>query len=324
MKAVVCGDYGPIETLAIRDVPEPSLTRDGVRIRMKVAALNPPDILMAQGKYQVKPPVPFVLGVEGMGTVLEAGPRAAGFKPGDRVMTYAGQGCFAEQVVAASHLVHHVPEGMPDEVAAGFSLAYGTSYHALVDRGRLQPGETVVVLGAAGGLGLCTIQIAKALGATVIAAASTPAKLETCRENGADHLINTSTEPLRDSIRALTGDRGADVIYDPVGGALTEDALRGIGRYGRLLIIGYASGTIPLIKANLILLKQADVIGVSFRQFAQQQGAEAARGMAALCRLWQEGKLKPLVSAWHPLEEIVTAMKLLTERRIMGKAVVTI
>lgn len=324
MKAVVCTEFGPLENLSIREVDSPALFQDSVRIRLTAASVNGPDVLMPQGRYQVKPPVPFIPGVEGTGIVIEAAPGVTEFAPGDRVMTYPGLGCFAEEVVAPSQLVYPVPEGMGDETAAGFVLAYGTSYHALFHRAQLRPGESVVVLGASGGLGLSAIQIAKALGATVIAVASTTEKLERCRQSGADHLVLGDVARLRDRIRGLTAGRGADVIYDPVGGDATEAALRGIARYGRLLIVGYASGVIPLIKGNLVLLKQANVVGVSFRQFAQQQSADAKQALASVCELFKQGRLPPCVSSESGLEDIVPALRLLVDRKVIGKAVIRI
>ena len=245
MKALVCNDYAPLEALRIEDIPPPAIGPGQVRIGIRVASVNPPDVLMPQGKYQVKPPVPFVPGVEGMGIVLEIGEGVDDLRVGDRVMTYAGHGCFAEQVVVPRVRVERVPPGMDDMVAAGFVLVYSTAYHGLVDCGRLQSGETLVVLGASGGIGLCAIQIAKGLGATVIAVASSSEKLEKCRANGADHLIDISRENLTERIRDFTAGRGTDVTLDVVGGDTTEPALRAIAPYGRHLIAGYASGVIP-------------------------------------------------------------------------------
>lgn len=291
---------------------------------MKVASINPPDVLMPQGKYQVKPAVPFVPGVEAMGTVLEVGAGVANFAVGACVMTYAGQGCFAEQVVVPAFRVQRVPAGMNDKIAAGFILVYGTAYHGLVDCGRLAAGETLVVLGASGGIGLCAIQIAKALGATVIAVASTADKLTKCRQHGAHHLINVITENLTERVRQLTAGRGADVILDIVGGDLTEKALRATAPYGRLLIAGIASGVIPQIKGNLVLLKQAQVIGVSYRMFLEGTPMRAAQNLKHLCELWAEGKLHPEVTAEFPFARIVEAIKHVGERRAIGKVAVLI
>ncbi|MGD9942253.1 MAG: NADPH:quinone oxidoreductase family protein [Burkholderiaceae bacterium] len=324
MKAVLCRDYGPIEQLAIEDLPPPSLPAGSVRIAVRAASVNPPDVLMPQGKYQVKPPVPFIPGVECMGTVLELGAGVDDLRVGERVMAYPGVGCYAEQVVAPRSRVERVPPGMDDQAASGFVLVYSTAFHALVDCGRLAAGETLVVLGAAGGIGLCAIQLGKALGATVIAVASTPEKRAICREQGADHLIDSSTENLTERIRALTGGPGADVILDVVGGDVTDRALRAVRPYGRYLIAGYASGVIPMIKGNVVLLKQAQVIGVSYRLLLERDPAQAAANLGALCRLFEQGRLRPLVTAEFPLVRIVDALKEVGERRVIGKVAVMV
>lgn len=322
MKALVCRDYAPLDTLRIEDIPPPLLVPGAVRVGIKVASINPPDVLMPQGKYQVRPPVPFVPGVEGMGTVLELGAGVDDLRVGDRVMTYAGHGCFAEQVVVPRVHVERVPGGMGDLEASGFILVYSTAYHGLVDCGKLQAGETLVVLGASGGIGLCAIQIAKGLGATVIAVASTLPKLEKCRANGADHLIDGSRENLTERIRHFTGGRGADVTLDVVGGDATEPALRAIAPYGRHLIAGYASGTIPQIKGNLVLLKQAQVIGVSYRLYLERTPEKAAANLRRLCEMFEAGHLKPEVTATFPFDQVVQGLREVGERRAIGKVAV--
>ncbi|WP_042877131.1 NADPH:quinone oxidoreductase family protein [Cupriavidus necator] len=320
MKAVVVSEYGPLEQLRIQSVPEPELRNGCVRIGVKVAAINPPDVLMPQGKYHVKPPFPFVLGIEAAGVVLETAPDVSALRVGDRVMTYAGDSCFAEQIVVPATRVFKVPDGMSDETAAGFSVVYGTAHHALVDAGALQKGETLVVLGASGGIGLCSIQIGKALGARVIAVASTAEKLAKCKEHGADELIQ-GDESLRDRIKELTGGKGAEVIMDIVGGDATDSAIRAIAPYGRYLIAGYASGIVPNIKANLIFLKQARVIGASFRILLERSPESAAANIRHLCDLWEHGLLKPEVTARYPFEQVVDALKHVGERKVVGKAV---
>ena len=324
MKALICNAYSGLENLVFDEVEPPALAPDAVRIAIKAASINPPDVLMPQGKYQVKPPLPFVPGVEGMGTVLEVGAQVADLAPGERVMTYAGVGCFAEQAVVPRVRVERVPQGMDDTAAAGFVLVYSTAYHGLADCGRLAAGETLVVLGASGGIGLCAIQIAKAIGATVVAAASTPEKLAKCAANGADHLIDVSSENVTEAIRRITGGRGADVILDVVGGGMTEDALRAIAPYGRYLIAGYASGVIPLIKGNLVLLKQAQVIGVSYRLFLERTPERAAANLRRLCEFFEAGKLHPEVTAVFPFERTVDALREVGERRAIGKVAVQI
>lgn len=324
MQAWICRRHDGIGALEYGAWPAPPLAPGCLRIGMRAAALNFPDLLMAAGRYQVKPDLPFVPGLEGMGCVLDCADDVQGFAPGQRVMTYAGLGCFAEEAVVPAALVHPVPEGMTDAQAAGFVLAYGTAWHALVDRGRLRPGERVLVLGAAGGVGLPAIEIAKALGAEVIAAAGSPAKRQACLEHGADAVIDSRAPDLRAELRAAGAEGRLDIVYDPVGGAATEPALRSLGRYGRLLVVGFAGGGIPAIRANLLLLKQVDAVGVSFRQFAQELPDRAAVAMAGLGRLWAEGRLAPRVHAGMPLSDLPEAAALLEGRRIIGKVVLHI
>jgi len=291
---------------------------------MAVASVNPPDVLMPQGMYQVKPPVPFVPGIEGMGIVLETASDVDHVSPGDRVMMYAGQGCFAEENVVPVHSVCRVPQGMSDEAASGFVLAYSTVYHALFDCGQLAKGDTVVLLGAAGGLGLCAIQVAKAAGARVIAVASTAEKRDKCLQNGADEVLEPDPTRLRDDIRALTNDQGADVILDIVGGDITDVALRAIKPYGRFVIAGYASGRVPAIKANLILLKQARVVGASYRLLQQNQPEEAQANLARLCAMWERGLLRPEVTRVYPFEDFYEALCVVRDRKVIGKAALRI
>lgn len=321
MKAVVCAEFGPFERLALRDVPAPDLRTGCVRVGMKVVTVNPPDLLMPQGKYQVKPLPPFIPGVEGAGVVLEVGEGVTGFAPGDRVMTYAGEGCFAEQAMVPAFRVFRTPKGMDDDAAAGFILVYGTAHHAVVDCGELAKGQTLAVLGAAGGIGLAAIQIGKAVGATVIAIASTKEKLAKCREHGADHLI-LNEEKIRDRIRELSGGRGADVILDVVGGDVTNVALRAIAPYGRYVIAGYASGVIPLIQGNLVVLKQAKVVGASFRLLLEQTPELGIASVRKLCELYETGRLKPEVSARYAFADFLAAMRLVADRKVIGKVAI--
>ncbi len=321
MKAVVCTAFGPIEKLEFRELPAPPLKPGCVRIGMKVVTVNPPDLLMAQGKYQVRPLPPFIPGVEGAGVVLEVGEGVSGLAKGDRVMTYAGQGCFAEQAVVPAFRVFRIPKGMDDDAAAGFVLVYGTAHHAVVDCGELAKGQTLAVLGAAGGIGLAALQLGKALGATVIAIASTQEKLAKCRENGADHLVLNS-EPVRDRIKELTGGRGADVILDVVGGDVTNVALRAIAPYGRYVIAGYASGVIPMIQGNLIVLKQAKLVGASFRLLLEQTPERGIRSVGKLCELYEQGQLRPEVSARYPFERLQDALRHVADRKVIGKVAI--
>jgi len=321
VKAVVCTEFGPIERLVIRDVPEPGLLPGHVRVGMKWLTVNPPDLLMPQGKYQVKPLPPFIPGVEGAGVVMEFGEGVTGLAPGDRVMTYAGVGCFAEQAIVPAFRVFPTPAGMQDDAAAGFILVYGTAHHAVVDCGELAPGCTLAVLGAAGGIGIAAIQIGKAIGAQVIAVASTPEKLAKCKEHGADHLVLNS-EPIRDRIRELAGGRGADVILDVVGGDVTNVALRAIAPYGRYVIAGYASGIIPMIQGNLVVLKQAKVVGASFRLLLEQTPELGVASVRKLCALYETGKLRPEVSARYAFDDFLKAMRLVADRKVIGKVAI--
>ena len=324
MRGLVCSAYGSLDDLEIQEISRPELPSGSVRIRVTVAAVNPPDVLMPRGLYQVKPPLPFVPGIEGAGVVLETAPDVNMLKPGDRVMTYAGQGCFAEEVVVAADRVFPIPPDMSDEAASGFVLAYGTVHHALIDCGELAGGQTMAALGAAGGLGLAAIQIGKAIGARVVAVASTPDKRARCLQAGADDALDSDPEHLRDRLRAQSGSGGPDVILDVVGGKLTEPALRAIAPFGRLVIAGYASGTIPAIKANLILLKQAKVVGASYRLLTEQQPDRAARTMERLAHLWSAGLLAPHVSRRFPFTEIRIALDHVGAGKAVGKVVVDI
>jgi NADPH2:quinone reductase len=323
MKAVVCSEYGPLEQLQVQSIPEPQMRSGCVRIGVKVAAINPPDVTMPQGKYHVKPSTPFVLGIEAAGVVMEVAPDITSLRIGDRVMTYAGDSCFAEQIVVPATRVFKVPDAMDYETAAGFTVVYGTAHHALAEAAALQRGETLVVLGASGGIGLCSIQIGKVLGARVIAVASTPQRLAKCKEHGADELIQ-GDESLRDRIKDLTGGRGAEVIMDIVGGDATDSAIRAIAPYGRYLIAGYASGIVPSIKANLIFLKQARVIGASFRVLLERDPKAAGANIEHLCDLWRRGLLRPEVTARYPIEQVVDALKHVGERKVIGKTVLQV
>lgn len=324
MRTWLCRSYGSLEDLVFCDWPEPELRPGCARIAMRAAALNFPDLLMPRGRYQVRPDLPFVPGIEGMGVVLEVAADVRGLSAGDRVMTYAGLGCFAQQAVVPAGQVHPVPAGMSDSQAAGFVLAYGTAWHGLVDRGRLQPGEEVLVLGAAGGISLPAIEIAKALGARVHAVAGSAAKRDVCLRHGADTVIDGTLPDLRAALREAGLDGGLDIVYDPVGGTATEAALRCLRRYGRLLVMGFASGEIPAPPANLLLLKQVEMAGVSFRQFAQDLPEQAGDAMAALDRLWREGSLAPHIQAELPLEALPEAMRRLAGRDVIGKLVLRI
>jgi NADPH2:quinone reductase len=322
MRQLLCTQYGPPDLLEIHDVPSPAAGNDEVVIAVKAASLNFPDVLIIQNKYQFKPPLPFSPGSELAGVIKEVGPGVTRFKPGDRVMAFTTYGAFAEEVkLEASHVLA-VPEAMTFETAAALLLTYGTMDHALRDRGSVKPGETVLVLGAAGGIGIASIEIAKALGAHVIACASSDDKLAACREHGADETIDYATHDLRGRIRALT-DRGVDVIVDPVGGPYSEPALRSIAWRGRLLVVGFAAGEIPKVPLNLPLLKGCAIVGVFWGDFLRREPEAFAASVAQLGRWYADGKLKPHVSATFPLERAVEAFNLLSGRKAIGKVLLT-
>jgi len=323
MRAVVCRELGPPERLQVADVPAPAPGPGEVLVDVHGCGVNFPDTLMIQGRYQVRPELPFSPGSEVAGTVAALGDGAEGVAVGDRVMGVLGWGGFAEQVAAPARTLVTVPDGVDLITASGFTMAYGTSYHALVDRGRLQEGETLLVLGAAGGGGLAAVQLGAALGARVVAAASTDAKLALCREHGAVETVNYAREDLRARVKELTGGRGADMIYDPVGGQGSEPALRSIAWRGRFLVVGFAAGDIPRIPLNLTLLKGCEIVGVFFGAFAERQPGDAAANAAKLNDLWSAGRIRPVVSATYPLEEAAAALEDIAARKVTGKVVVT-
>jgi NADPH2:quinone reductase len=318
---VLCKQYGPPESLVVEDVPSLAPGPGELVIDMRAASVNFPDVLIIQNKYQVKPTPPFSPGSEVAGVVSRVGDGVDKFRPGDRVMAVTVYGAFAEEVKADAARVLPIPDGMDDPTAAAFSLTYGTSDHALEDRGGLQPGETLLVLGAAGGVGLAAIEIGKALGARVIACASTSDKLDVCREHGADDTINYATEDLRERIKVLTDGRGANVVYDAVGGANTELALRSIAWRGRLLVVGFAAGEIPKIPLNLALLKGCSIVGVFWGDFARREPRRMAERMRQLARWFQEGKLKPHISDTLPLQRAAEALNRMASRQVKGKLV---
>jgi len=324
MKAILCKEYGPAETLVIEDVPSPKMGDRGVKIRVKAAGLNFPDTLIIEGKYQLQPPMPFSPGGELAGEVIEVGDKVTRFKPGDRVAALTGFGAFAEEVVAPESNLLPVPDNMPDEKAAGFMMVYGTSYYALKQRANLQPGETLLVLGASGGVGLAAVELGKAMGAKVIAAASSSEKLRIAKDAGADALINYTDEPLKDAVKKLTKGKGVDVIYDPVGGDFTEQALRTMAWNGRHLIIGFAAGDIPKVPANLTLLKGCSVVGVFWGAFTRNEPEVSAQNMMELLQMYSEGKIDPKVSEVFDFEQYAEALGALTGRRATGKVVLRV
>ena len=324
MKAVVCKEFGPPDSLRVEELPSPRAGPGEAVISVKAASVNFPDVLIIQNKYQFKPPLPFSPGSELAGVVKEVGAGVAGFKPGDKVIAFTTYGAFAEEVKTEAARLLPLPEGMDFVAGAAFLLTYATSDHALRDRGALRAGETLLVLGAAGGVGLAAIEIGKALGARVIACASSEDKLAVCREHGADATINYATEDLRERIKALTDGRGVDVVYDPVGGPYSEPAFRSLAWRGRLLVVGFAAGDIPKLPLNLMLLKGAAVVGVFWGDFARREPKQFADSVRQLGEWYRQGKLRPHVSQTLPLEKAAEALKLMAARQVKGKLVLTI
>ncbi|MBP7670059.1 MAG: NADPH:quinone oxidoreductase family protein [Ferrovibrio sp.] len=324
MKAMIAKAWGGPETLVYEDLALPELGLRHVRIRVHAAGLNFPDTLMIAGKYQFKPSFPFAPGMECAGVVEAVGEKVRDLKPGDRVLATTGHGAFAEAVVTEDRNVFKIPDSMSYEVAAGFPITYGTTYHALVDRGRLKKGEVLLVHGAAGGVGLNAVELGRELGATVIGTVGSDEKAAIVKEYGAAHVINYSKESIKDRVKELTGGNGADVIYDAVGGDAFDQSLRCINWDGRLLVIGFASGRIPEAPANMALIKGCSIVGVFWGAFAAREPEKNRANFAALFSLFQHGKLKPHVSASFPLTQVPQAMQALLSRKTTGKVVITV
>lgn len=324
MRAIVCENWGDPDTLKLGELPAPAMGPGQVRIRMRAAGVNFADTVLVRGNYQEKPELPFAPGLEGAGEILEVAEDVATFKPGDRVMAVVSAGGFAEEAVCNASTVFPLPEGMDYPTAAAFPVAYGTSHLALVHRARLQPGETVLVLGAGGGVGLTAIECAKAIGATVIAAASSPEKLALAAERGADHLINYTESDLRAELRKLTEGNGVDVVYDPVGGDLAQAAMRSMAWCGRFLVIGFASGDVPQFPGNYLLVKNISIIGVYWGAYRTKEPEIFRNGFAELLGWWAEGRLKPHVSKIFPLAQAPQALAMLENRQSTGRLVIDI
>ena len=324
MRAVLCKSYGPPQTLVVEEVASPTPAAGEAVVAVKAAGVNFPDVLIIENKYQLKPSLPFSPGSELAGIVKDVGAGVSHVKPGARVLAITGYGAFAEEVRVDAARLLPIPDGMDFVTAASFGLTYATSDFALRDRGELKAGETLLVLGAAGGVGIAAIEIGKALGARVIACASSDDKLEVCRQHGADAAINYATEDLRERIKALTDGKGPDVVYDPVGGPYTEPALRSIAWRGRLLVVGFAAGEIPRIPLNLTLLKGCSIVGVFWGEFSRREPARFAESMRQLDHWFAEGRLNPHVSATFPLEHEADALSLMASRRVKGKVVLTV
>lgn len=324
MKAVLCKAFGRASGLVLEDIANPIVKSNEILLDVHAAGVNFPDTLIIEGKYQFKPPFPFSPGGEAAGVVAAVGEKVRSFKPGDRVMALTGWGSFAEQVAVPSYNALPIPPKMDFNTAAAFSMTYGTAMHALKQRANLQPGETLLVLGASGGVGLAAVEIGKAMGARVIAAASSREKLKVASAAGADELVDYSEASLKDELKRLTNGDGADVIFDPVGGDLFDQAMRAIAWNGRLLVIGFASGRIPELPANIALLKGASVVGVFWGSFAQRQPEDNTANFAQLFTWFEEGLIKPLVSMTYPLERAGDAIESLRARTAVGKVVVTV
>ena len=321
MKALICRAWGAVDDLKLEDLPSPSPGRGQLVIDVKATGVNYADSIMVAGKYQTRPPFPFSPGLETAGIVARCGEGVTRFKPGDRVMAILAYGGFAEQAVADEAETFAIPGAMPFDEAGAFPIAYLSSDVALRWQGRVEPGETLLVLGAAGGVGLTAVEIGKAMGARVIAGASTAERLEVARGRGADALVNYSIEKLVDRVMALTNDKGADVCFDPVGGDLFDGALSSLGWGGRILLVGFVGG-VPQIPANRLLVKHRAALGSSLRYFRWHAPDKLQRSVEELLRWYGEGRLRPLISHRLPLERSVDAIRLLTERKAHGKVVV--
>ena len=322
MKALVCTAFGPLENLAVADVPSPQPRAGQVLVDVKASSINFPDALMVKGLYQVKPPLPFSPGAELSGVVKELGAEVRGFAVGDRVAGVCGWGGFAEECVVAADQLIALPADMDFDVGAAFGLTYFTSLHALQDRSHLKSGETLLVLGAAGGVGIAAIQIAKVMGARVIAAASSDDKLQACKIAGADETIDYATEDMRERLKELSAGKGIDVVFDPVGGSYSEIALRATNWGGRFLVIGFAAGEIPKIPLNLALLKERSIIGVYWGDWTRHDPAGHARNVAQVVSWIRSGRIKPMISERVSLAETPAALARLTDRKVTGKIVV--
>jgi NADPH2:quinone reductase len=323
MKAIVCKEFGPPERLVLEDVEPAPLGAGQIRIAVHACGVNFPDTLIIENKYQFKPPLPFTPGGEVAGEVVEVAAGVNRTRVGDRVIAMVGWGGFAEEIVVDEARAMPVPDGMDLVTAAGFTMTYGTSLHALRQRAELRSGETLLVLGAAGGVGLTAVELGALMGARVIAAAGAHDKLDLCRRYGAAETIHYGDENLRDRVKDLTGGAGADVIYDPVGGDYFDQAMRCINWRGRLLVVGFASGRIPQLPVNLALLKGCSVVGVFWGAFTAREPEANAANLVQLGRWYEEGKISPHVSITYPLERAADALSAITARKATGKIVLT-
>ena len=321
MHAWLCENPIGVEALKWKEIPTPEPRAGEVRVAIRAASLNFPDLLIVQNKYQMKPPLPFVPGSEYAGVIDAVGDGVADLKPGDAVAAFGGTGGFGTHAIVKASLVLPLPTDFAFDDASAFVLTYGTTHHALLDRAALKAGETVLILGAAGGVGTAAIQIAKAVGARVIAAASSDEKCALCTQLGADATINYATSNIRDQIKALTDGKGPDVVYDPVGGELAEPVFRSIAWRGRYLVVGFAQGGIPALPWNLALLKGASVVGVFWGEFARREPQANAKALAELARWYAQGKVKPVIDQRLPMEQLPKAFEIMASRRVRGKLV---
>ncbi len=322
MRAVQCKEFGPPESLVVEEVADPTLGPGQVLIEVAAAGVNFPDVLVIQDKYQFKPSLPFTPGGEIAGTVKQLGDGVTSLKVGDRILASTGVGGFAELVAINAESAVPIPDEMDFVTASAFLFTYGTSHYALKDRGNLKPGETLLVLGAAGGVGLAAVELGHVMGAKVIAAASTDEKLEVCKQHGADEVINYSTEDLKKRVKELTGGQGADVVYDPVGGDYAEAALRATNWEGRFLVIGFTAG-IPTPPLNLVLLKGCQIVGVFWGSFVMRDPQKHLENVDEMMEWFKAGKLKPHVSGTFPFEKVADALNEIADRKVKGKVVIT-
>lgn len=321
MLAVRCHSHGPPENLSLDDIDKPSAGAKEALVEIYAASLNFPDGLQIRGKYQFQPDMPFIPGSEAAGIVREVGADLAGFQAGDRVMATPGLGAFAEFAAVPAKGLRKIPDNMDFPTAAAFPMVYTTSYYALKQRAQLQAGETLLVLGAGGGVGMAAVELGKIMGARVVAAAGSEEKLAFAQKLGADELVNYSDGEVKEKVKELTGGAGADVIYDPVGGDLFDQCCRCINWNGRLLVIGFTSGRIPAYKANLALLKGSSMVGVFLGRFRQEEPETYERNFRELLEMYGQGKIKPLITQKYPLEDYVSAFNVFTERRALGKVI---
>ena len=330
MRAILCKDYGPPKSLVLEDIESPTAGENDVVIKVHNAAVNYPDVLVIQNLYQIKPPLPFSPGGEVSGEIIALGDKVDKLKIGDRVMAVIGTGGFREEIAVPAALCMPIPDSLDFKIAAAMGLTYGTSYHALKDRARIQAGETLFIMGASGGVGLAAVELGKSMGARVIAAASSEDKLQVCRDHGADDTLLYKTGGLSpdeqkafsEEVKNLTNGKGVDVVYDAIGGDYAEPAVRAMAWGGRYLVVGFVAGYIPKIPLNLTLLKGTSLVGVFWGRFNAEQPKDARQNIIDLLRMLQEGKIKPHISGVYPLEDAAKALTQMAERKVTGKLVI--